>query len=194
MCCQIIFMSNIPRQKVWFNIFQILIYCGLCCWLSWAGFEVRWVYGDWAVADTRHCPQPRLLSLFSRHPGVSSWLTIGLQTDFAQMWKVSKPIWTGPPEFGQCPKEGVFFSERSSLSETLGSSYGWLFNYQNTTLPIKTGWLWFDGEKRNSNDTSLTLDFTSLSPCQLVRVAGEGDVVPRQRSKLGDYRFPLIIL
>ena len=98
------------------------------------------------------------------------------------------------PEFGQCPKEGVIFSERSSLSETLGSSYGWLFNYQNTTLPIKTGWLWLDGKKRNSNDTSLTLEFTSLSPCQLVRVAGESEVVKKQWDKLGDYRFAFIIL
>ena len=76
----------------------------------------------------------------------------------------------------------------------MGSSYGWLFNYQNTTLPIKTGWLWFDGEKRNSNDTSLTLEFTSLSPCQLVRVAGGGEVVKKQWDKLGDYRFAFIIL
>ena len=99
-----------------------------------------------------------------------------------------------PPQIGQCLKERVFFSGRSSLSETLGSSYGWLFNDKNTSLPMRTGWLYFDGENQNSNDTSLTLEFTSLSPCQLVRVAGEGEVVKKQGDKLGDYRFPFIIL
>ena len=59
---------------------------------------------------------------------------------------------------------------------------------------MRTGWLYFDGENQNSNDTSLTLEFTSLSPCQLVRVAGEGEVVKKQGDKLGDYRFPFIIL
>ena len=59
---------------------------------------------------------------------------------------------------------------------------------------MRTGWLYFDGEKRNSNDTSLTLEFTSLSPCQLVRVAGESEVVKKQWDKLGDYRFAFIIL
>ena len=98
-----------------------------------------------------------------------------------------------PAQIGQCLKERVFFYGRSSLSETLGSSYGWLFNDKNTSLPMRTGWLYFDGEKRNSNDTSLTLEFTSLSPCQLVRVAGEGEVVERQEDKLGDYRFALMI-
>ena len=88
----------------------------------------------------------------------------------------------------------VFFSGRSFLSESLGSSNGWLFNYKNTSLPTRTGWFYFDGEKRNSNDTSLTLEFTSLSPCQLVRVAGEGEMVEKQGDKLGDYRFALMII
>ena len=59
---------------------------------------------------------------------------------------------------------------------------------------MTTGWLYFDGEKRNSNDTSLTLEITSLSPCQLVRVAGEGGVVKKQGDKLGDYRFAYLII
>ena len=42
------------------------------------------------------------------------------------------------------------------------------------------------------NDTSLTLEFTSLSPCKLVRVAGnQEDVVEKVGSSLGDYRFCL---
>ena len=82
------------------------------------------------------------------------------------------------------------------VSETLGGEYDGVYNNQNTRLPPTTGWRYWDGEKRNSNDTSLTLSFTSLSPCQLVRVAGEGEVVGGvvRRKQLGDYRFALIIL
>ena len=45
-------------------------------------------------------------------------------------------------------------------------------------------WLYYGSD----DDTSLTLEFTTLSPCQLVRVEGEGDVVIEQPSCLGDYR------
>ena len=55
-------------------------------------------------------------------------------------------------------------------------------------------WLYYDGEKFNNNDTSLKLEYTSIYPCQLVRVAGKGDVLEKQRDSLGDYRFLFIIL
>ena len=40
----------------------------------------------------------------------------------------------------------------------------------------------------DTDDTSLTLEFTALSPCRLVRVVGEGDVADLHGSQLGDYR------
>ena len=40
----------------------------------------------------------------------------------------------------------------------------------------------------DDDDTSFTLEFTTLSSCQLVRVAGEGDVAGKHRSQLGDYK------
>ena len=55
---------------------------------------------------------------------------------------------------------------------------------------MTSNWLYWDGKKWNNNDTSLTLEFTSLSPCKLVRVAGnQEDVVEKQGNSLGDYRF-----
>ena len=63
-----------------------------------------------------------------------------------------------------------------------------LKNYQSSPLPPVDNWYYSDGEIFNNNDPSLTLEFTSLSPCQLVRVAGEGGVVKEQSSSLGDYR------
>ena len=51
-------------------------------------------------------------------------------------------------------------------------------------------WLYYGSD----DDTSLTLEFTTLNPCQLVRVEGEGDVVQRQDSIMGDYRSAYIIV
>ena len=48
--------------------------------------------------------------------------------------------------------------------------------------------MYWDGKKRIDDDASLTLEFTTLSPCQLVRVEGEGDVLMEQPNCMGDYR------
>ena len=71
----------------------------------------------------------------------------------------------------------------------MGKSVGNLRNKQNNDTPPSSQWEYYDGEKMNKNDTSLTLEFNSLSPiCQLVRVAGGSDVVERVGIWLGDYR------
>ena len=55
--------------------------------------------------------------------------------------------------------------------------------------PPSTQRKYYDRKKFLDNDTTLTLEFTTLSPiCQLVRVAGEGEVVEKRGSELGDYR------
>ena len=71
-------------------------------------------------------------------------------------------------------------------------------NNQNTNLPMTTNWLYvsradYEWDWRD-NDRSLTLEFTSLSPCKLVRVAGNQDVVEKVGSSLGDYRFFLLLV
>ena len=76
------------------------------------------------------------------------------------------------------------------VSDALGkSSYeSLLINQQNTNKPPMTHWKYWDGEQDNDNDTSLTLEFTSLAPCKLVKVSGRGDVVKKQPESLGVYR------
>ena len=75
------------------------------------------------------------------------------------------------------------------VGPTLGGYMAGLKNYQSSPLPPVDNWYYGSGIGGwNNNDPSLTLEFTSLSPCQLVRVAGEGSVVEVQSSSLGDYR------
>ena len=79
------------------------------------------------------------------------------------------------------------------VSDTLGESKGFLRNLQNTNTPPSTQWEYSKDGRWSDDDTSLTLEFTTLSPiCQLVRVAGEGDVVEKRGSELGDYRSEYI--
>ena len=93
-------------------------------------------------------------------------------------------------------EKGVKGEKEWFVSNTLGGFWGnraaFLWNKQNTDTPPSSQWLYWDRIKWGRNkwavDTSLTLEFTSLSPCKLVRVAGEGDVVKEHGSKLGDYR------
>ena len=54
---------------------------------------------------------------------------------------------------------------------------------------VVDNWFYWDGENKNwKDDPSLTLEFTSLSPCHLVRVKGKGGVVKKEASSLGKYR------
>ena len=79
------------------------------------------------------------------------------------------------------------------VSDELGG-VAQLKNNQNTSLPMTNNWLYYGGGKYNNNDTSLKLEYTSLYPCQLVRVTGKGDVLEKMGGVLGDYRFLFIIL
>ena len=99
----------------------------------------------------------------------------------------------GRPFYTQRDTEGVsnmfLYSEGGKwwVSDILGESTGWLVNREDSPLPTGT-WEHWDGEKWRDNDTSLTLTFTTLSPCKMVRVTGRGDVVEKQPESLGDYR------
>ena len=55
------------------------------------------------------------------------------------------------------------------------------------TAMLEHSWQYWDGDKYNNDDT-LTLEFTALSPCQLVRVDGQVNVIFRQAFNFGDYR------
>ena len=58
---------------------------------------------------------------------------------------------------------------------------------------MTSNWLYSNGKKWYNDDTSLTFEFTSLSPCKLVRVVGSESVVERVGSSLGDYRFAFVL-
>ena len=69
----------------------------------------------------------------------------------------------------------------------MGASKSWLKNYYGSLKPPHNGWKYAkDGEW--TDDSSLTLEFTTLSSCQLVKVAGEGDVRKVNSESLGYYR------
>ena len=74
------------------------------------------------------------------------------------------------------------------VGNILGEFKAVLVNNLNSHDPPLDQWLYHDDEKWNNNDTTLTLEFTTLNPCQLVRVWGEGNVVDEQGTSLGEYR------
>ena len=76
---------------------------------------------------------------------------------------------------------------------TLRDRKDFIKNCQDTQLPPTRDWEYVKNGRWNDDDTSLTLEFTSLSPCQLVRVKGEGDVLQKKGSSLGDYRSAYIM-
>jgi len=84
-------------------------------------------------------------------------------------------------------KEG----ERWIVGETLGLDWSGLRSQETgDLLPPTQNWEYWDGSKWRDDDASLTLTFASLpTPCPMVRVAGEGEVVEKQGSSLGDYRL-----
>ena len=88
------------------------------------------------------------------------------------------------------------FFEQSKIGQWLGGlgreildqPLDRLINHQNTAKPPTSQWYFWDGKKHNDEDTTLSLTFTSLPPCNLVRVVGGGMVVEKQPDSLGDYR------
>ena len=84
--------------------------------------------------------------------------------------------------------------ERWIVSPSLGgANVGLRSQETGDLLPPTQNWEYVDADgKWRDDDASLTLTFASLpTPCPMVRVAGEGEVVEKQGSSLGDYRFTL---
>ena len=85
--------------------------------------------------------------------------------------------------------DGIWFG-----GDDLGDiTAGGLMIRQDTPLPPKTNWLYANGNEFVEDDTSLKLEFTSLSPCTQGEVTWEGDGgdpdAEKHSSSLGDYRF-----
>ena len=65
-----------------------------------------------------------------------------------------------------------------------------LMNMETTDLPPQKGWQYSLGDEWVDDDTTLLLELTSLSPCQLVSVEGNADIRRYQPNNiLGDYRI-----
>ena len=77
------------------------------------------------------------------------------------------------------------------VGKTLGKNVCGLKNQQDTQLPPTTGWKYYDGSKRNDNDTTLALEFSSLNPCRLVRVDGDAEVKRARSFSMGDYALQI---
>jgi len=81
-----------------------------------------------------------------------------------------------------------YMSDGWWVGDTLGRSFGFLRNRQDTDLPPRANWLNYN-KKWLDDDRTLKLEYTTLSPCKLVRVAGSGRVLDHQSSRMGDYRL-----
>jgi len=101
-----------------------------------------------------------------------------------------RPFYRQRDTEGSKPQYLYFEDNCWQVSETLGNRNDYIKNCQDTQLPPTKNWEYVGDGGWSDDDTSLTLEFTTLSPiCQLVRVAGEGEVVEKQGSSLGDYRL-----
>ena len=102
------------------------------------------------------------------------------------------------PYYKQRDTEGRFdlymyyISDGWWVSDILGKSSAYLGNRQDTDLPPRANWRYYNRKKWLNDDRMLKLDYTTLSPCKLVRVAGSGRVLNHQSSRMGDYRFASI--
>merc|ERR1712013_356110 len=99
------------------------------------------------------------------------------------------------PHYKQRDTEGVtdhylyYISGGWRVSPTLGGSLSWLKNRQDTDLPPRANWRYYNGKKWLDDDGTLKLDYTTLSPCKLVRVASSGFWFLLHSSRLDDYRL-----
>ena len=104
------------------------------------------------------------------------------------------------PHYKQRDTEGVtdhylyYISAGWRVSPTLGGSLSWLKHRQDTDLPARANWRYYNGKKWLDDDGTLKLDYTTLSPCKLVRVASSGFWFLLHSSRLDDYRFASITL
>ena len=103
-----------------------------------------------------------------------------------------RPFYRQRTTEGSKPHYLYFEDNCWQVSETLGNRNDYIKNCQDTQLPPTKSWEYVGDGGWSDDDTSLTLEFTTLSPCQLVRVAGEGEVVKKRGSELGDYRSEYI--
>ena len=100
---------------------------------------------------------------------------------------VGEGKYNGRPSFRQRNTEGgqekfLLFDQNSWWVSSV------LRNRQNTELPPATGWEFFNNNKEWKNDDiTLALEFSSLSPCQVIQVEADEEVRKYTGQILGKY-------
>ena len=151
-------------------------------WMYWDGGDSK--DGDINVA----CAQPIVLS---SNGSAAEWVGSVLG-EYVRM----AGEYNGRPYYKQRDTEGskdtflyYHYNGMWMVSLKLGEETGALTSIQDTLLPPTSNWEYAREKLFVEDDTSLKLEFTSLSPCEQGEVTGKGEVVEKKGQVLGDYRF-----
>ena len=151
-------------------------------WMYWDGGDSK--DGDINVA----CAQPIVLS---SNGSAAEWVGSVLG-EYVRM----AGEYNGRPYYKQRDTEGskdtflyYHYNGMWMVSLNLGDETGALTSIQDTLLPPTSNWEYAREKLFVEDDTSLKLEFTSLSPCEQGEVTGKGEVVEKKGQVLGDYRF-----
>ena len=151
-------------------------------WKYWDGGDSK--DGDINVA----CAQP---IVFSSNGSAAEWVGSVLG-EYVRM----AGEYNGRPYYKQRDTEGskdtflyYHYNGMWMVSLKLGEETGALTSIQDTLLPPTSNWEYAREKLFVEDDTSLKLEFTSLSPCEQGEVTGKGEVVEKKGQVLGDYRF-----
>ena len=151
-------------------------------WMYWDGGDSK--DGDIDVA----CAQPIVLS---SNGSAAEWVGSVLG-EYVRM----AGEYNGRPYYKQRDTEGskdtflyYHYNGMWMVSLNLGEETGALTSIQDTLLPPTSNWEYAREKLFVEDDTSLKLEFTSLSPCEQGEVTGKGEVVEKKGQVLGDYRF-----
>jgi len=155
----------------------------------------------------KDCAIPPDTIVFSSTAGAAEWVGSNLG-EFVRMGD----YYNNRPYYKQRDTEGEDrylyyvsdgYMDGWMVGDTLGGSYSLLCNRQDNDLPPRTNWLyenvdkwldnsnkWISGSKRwSDDDRTLKLEYTTLSPCKVVRVAGSGRVLNRETESLGFFGY-----
>ena len=155
-------------------------------WMYWDGGDSK--DGDIDVA----CAQP---IVFSSNGSAAEWVGSVLG-EYVRM----AGEYSGRPYYKQRDTEGskdtflyYHYNGMWMVSLKLGEETGALTSIQDTLLPPTSNWEYAREKLFVEDDTSLKLEFTSLSPCEQGEVTGKGEVVEKKGLVLGDYRFAWLV-
>ena len=110
---------------------------------------------------------------------------------------MGRPYYIQEDTEGAKPRYLYFDDNCWRVSETLGNKNDYIKNCQNAPKPPGRKWEYVADASIvpwNNTDTTLFAEFTSLSPCNLVKVVGAGDVQRKHHPSLGKYRSDCIVL